>query len=78
MDERDATRTYTLEKQHLEGPPTLHLLSIQPNGSIVYHYRYPGITTDWQCPGRRRASTATGPTPRLPQPHNGGSNEIGG
>jgi hypothetical protein len=47
MTQHDAARTYALTKQHLEGPPTLHQLSIQPDGSIVYHYHYPGMSTEW-------------------------------
>jgi hypothetical protein len=49
MTQHDAARTYTLTKQHLEGPPTLHRLSIRPNGSIVAQYHYPGMTTEWSA-----------------------------
>jgi hypothetical protein len=49
MTQRDAARTYTLEKQHLEGPPTLHRIVIRLDGSIVAQYHEPGMTTEWSA-----------------------------
>jgi hypothetical protein len=41
-----STRTYTLEKQHLEGPPTLYQVVIRPEG-IVFRARYSWTATEW-------------------------------
>jgi hypothetical protein len=47
MTQHDAARTYTLEKQHLEGPPTLYRIIIRLDGSIVTQHHYPGMTMEW-------------------------------
>jgi hypothetical protein len=46
MTQHDAARTYTLTKQHLEGPPTLYRIVIRLDGSIA-QYHYPGMSTEW-------------------------------
>jgi hypothetical protein len=61
MTQHDAARTYTLEKQHLEGPPTLHRIVIRLDGSIVAQYHEPGMTTEWSAEyPLSRASAADG------------------
>jgi hypothetical protein len=58
MSQHDAARTYTLEKQHLEGPPTVYRIIIRLDGSIVALYHEPGMTTEWSAeyPLSRRAA----------------------
>lgn len=41
------SRVYTLEKQHLEGRPTLYQVVIRPSGEIVHRTRYTWTQTDW-------------------------------
>jgi hypothetical protein len=61
MTKHDAARTYMLEKQHLEGPPTLHRIVIRLDGSIIAQYHEPGMTTEWSAEyPLSRASAADG------------------
>jgi hypothetical protein len=47
MSQHDAARTYTLTKQHLEGPPSHYQIVIRLDGSIIGNHQYTWTPSRW-------------------------------